>query len=76
MSTTLANLIRSIHGNLSRKELKVLRAKLRRAGVTNLNHARRNAPYAVDASTVEKSDARAEGGAIVVQVVAMVRDAA
>lgn len=73
---TLADIIRNLHGDLSRKQLKIMRAKLRRMGVTNLNNARRNAPYAVDASTVEQSDLRAEGGAIVVAAAYIARNAA
>lgn len=67
MTTTLADILRSAApSSPSRKQLKVMRAKLRRMGVTNLNHAKRNAPYAVDVTTDARSDKRAEGGAIVV----------
>ena len=70
MSTnaTLADILRAYHGNLSRKQLKVMRAKLRRAGVTNLNNATRNAPYHVNPSLDRRTDVRAEPGTIVAQV--------
>ena len=68
---TLADTLRAYHGKLSRKELKVLRAKLRRAGVTNLNNAKRNAPYALNPSTDKRLDRRAASGTIVAQVAAM-----
>jgi hypothetical protein len=77
MTTTLANILRTVSPtSLSRKQLKVKRAQLRRAGVTNLNGARRNSPYAVDTSTETRSDKRAQGGAIVVAVAALVSGAA
>lgn len=63
---TLADIIRAVHGNLSRQELKVQRAKLRRRGVTNLNRARRNAPYHVDPVSVERTDHRADAGVVVI----------
>jgi len=67
MTTTLADILRNVStSNPTRKQLKVLRAKLRRMGVSNLNRARRNGPYRVDVSTETRSDKRAEGGAIVV----------
>lgn len=72
MTATLADILRTLRPTLSRKQLKVARAKLRRAGVSNLNHAKRNAPYKVDVTTDMRSDKRAEGGAIVVQVAAIV----
>lgn len=70
---TLADIIRTIHGNLSRKQLKVARAKLRRMGVTNLNQARRNGPYSVDVTTDLVSDRRAQGGNVVVGAAAVSR---
>lgn len=63
---TLADIIRTVQGNLTRQELKVQRAKLRRRGVTNLNRARRNAPYHVDPSSAERTDRRALEGIIVI----------
>jgi len=75
-TATLADIIRAYHGaNLSRNELKVLRAKLRRAGVTNLNHARRNSPYTVNPSIDARTDKRAVEGTIVAQVAATVKAA-
>lgn len=71
---TLADILRAYHGaTLSRNELKVLRAKLRRAGVTNLNNARRNAPYHVDETVDVRTDTRAEEGTIVAQVAWMAK---
>lgn len=71
---TLAAILRAYHGvKLSRNELKVLRAKLRRAGVTNLNHARHNSPYTVNPSLDSQTDYRAEDGTIVAQVAALTR---
>jgi hypothetical protein len=47
--TTLADLIRTINtSNLSRNQLKVARARLRRLGLTNRNPAE-HGPYAIDA---------------------------
>lgn len=76
-TATLADIIRAFHGtNLSRNELKVLRAKLRRAGVTNLNHARHNTAYTVNPSIDAATDFRAEIGTIVAQVAATVKKVA
>lgn len=75
-TATLADILRAYHGtNLSRNELKVLRAKLRRAGVTNLNNARRNSAYTVNPSLDVQTDYRAEEGTIVAQVCAMAKAA-
>lgn len=63
---TLADIIRAVRGNLTRQELKVQRAKLRRRGVTNLNRARRNAPYHVDPTTERRTDHRADSGVVVI----------
>lgn len=68
---TLANLIRAYHGALTRNQLKVARARLRRHGATNLNNARRNAPYHVAPAVDHAVDARAEEGTVLAQVVAM-----
>lgn len=71
---SLANLVRAYHGaNLTRNQLKVARARLRRAGVTNLNRARRNTRYHVAPTLDVQTDARADEGTVVAQVVAMVR---
>lgn len=70
---TLANLVRAYHGALSRNQLKVARARLRRAGVTNLNNARRNSPYHVAPALDAQVDPRADDGTIVAQVVSTVR---
>lgn len=70
---TLATLVRAYHGNLSRNQLKVARARLRRAGVTNLNRARRNSPYHVCPTLDARVDARAEDGTLVAQVASQVR---
>lgn len=74
MNTTacLADIIRAYHGTkISRKEMKVLRAKLRRAGVTNLNKDARG-PYTVNPSLDLVTDVRAADGTIVAQVAALV----
>ena len=71
---TLANLVRAYHGaDLTRNQLKVARARLRRAGVTNLNRARRNAPYSVCPTVDLHTDPRAEEGTVVAQVAALSR---
>lgn len=71
--STLADLLRQYAtSNLSRKQLKVLRAKLRRAGVTNLNNARRNSPYTINPAIDAQTDWRAADGTIVAQVAAAV----
>lgn len=73
MSNTLAAYFRNLLPvNPTRKQLKVLRAKLRRAGVTNLNAARRNPPYAVDFASDARTDRKADAGTIVAQVAAIV----
>ena len=71
---TLADLIRAYHGaTLTRNQLKVARARLRRNGVTNLNRARHNTAYAVSPVVDAAIDPRAEEGTVLAQVVAMVR---
>lgn len=68
---TIAAIIRNLtNANLTRNELKVHRARLRRMGVTNLNKARRNAPYKIIATSDERSDKRADAGVVVVGAVA------
>lgn len=75
-NATLADILRAYHSaHLTRNELKVLRARLRRMGVTNLNHARRNSPYHVNPSVDKRTDVRAAEGTVVAQVAAMVRAA-
>lgn len=44
--STLADIIRTVNGNLSRQQLKVARARLRRLGLTHLNAEK--GPYALD----------------------------
>lgn len=76
-TATLASILRAYHSaNLSRNELKVLRAKLRRAGVTNLNGARHNTAYTVNPTIDAATDYRAEIGTIVAQVAAMTKKVA
>lgn len=70
---SLADLVRAYHGSLSRNQLKVARARLRRAGVTNLNRARRNTRYYVAPVADARVDVRADDGTVVAQVAAMAR---
>lgn len=72
---TLADILRAQHGNLSRNQLKVARARMRRHGVTNLNNARRNPPYHVNPTIDRRTDRRAEIGTVVAQVAYEVRAA-
>lgn len=70
MTTTLANIIRSYNqSDMTRNQLKVARARLRRAGVTNL---RKDivGPYTVNPVSDNVTDARADMGTIVAQVAA------
>ena len=70
MTTTLANIIRSYNTtDMTRNQLKVARARLRRAGVTNLNKDIKG-PYTVNPSSDNVTDARADIGTIVAQVAA------
>ena len=65
--STLADIIRTIQGNLSRNQLKVQRARLRRMGLTN--HASiESGPYALD---VHQDDATPRTAAPVVLVQAI-----
>lgn len=70
---TLADIVRAYHGSLTRNQLKVARARLRRHGVTNLNNARRNTRYHVAPALDAQTDSRADDGTVVAQVAAMVR---
>lgn len=70
MTTTLADIIRTYNqGDLTRNQLKVARARLRRAGVTNLRADIRG-PYTVNPTSDAITDARADMGTIVAQVAA------
>lgn len=71
MTTTLANIIRTYSntGTMTRNQLKVARARLRRAGVTNLR-ADITGPYTVNPTSDNVTDARADMGTIVAQVAA------
>lgn len=74
--STLADLIRTAaQSNLTRNQLKVLRAKLRRAGVTNLNKDARG-PYTINPDVEGHTDVRAEYGIIVAQTATLVTTAA
>lgn len=67
MSHTLADILRTAAGrNMTRNELKVARAKLRRAGVTCLNKERTGA-YTVDTSQDFATDVRAVEGTVIAQ---------
>lgn len=71
---TLAEIFRAANPNVTRKQLKVMRAKLRRAGLTYLDKATR-APYEIDS----QSDARTKRTAtqaIVTQAAAIIARAA
>lgn len=69
---TLADLLRTIAGsNLSRQDLKVQRARLRRRGLTNLQGSRRNSPYAVAPHLDVVSDRRAQPGVDIVADLAL-----
>lgn len=68
--STLANIARTvIASNLTRNELKVIRARLRRAGLTNLTKSH-TGPYTVNTSLDVATDARAVQGTILVQAIA------
>lgn len=71
MTTTLADIIRSYNttADMTRNQLKVARARLRRAGVTNLNKDIKG-PYTVNPASDCVTDARADLGTIVAQVIA------
>lgn len=73
--STLADLIRTAaQKNLTRNQLKVLRAKLRRAGVTCLNKDARG-PYTINPDLEAPTDVRAEYGLIVAQTANLVLSA-
>lgn len=67
---TLAQMLRTFKPLATRQELKVARAALRRAGVTNLNRSRRNAPYRVAPGAGRVTDARALAGCVVASLAA------
>lgn len=71
MTTTLADIIRSYNttADMTRNQLKVARARLRRAGVTNLNKDIKG-PYTINPVADTVTDARADLGTIVAQVIA------
>ena len=68
----LADLIRAYHGNLTRNELKIARARLRRAGVTRL-HKTVKGPYKVPYAADAVIDTRADIGTVVAEVAAHAR---
>lgn len=70
----LADIIRSFRPNMTRKQLKVARAKLRRAGVTRLHKDTRGA-YTIAVGADVVADTRADIGTIVVQVASMIASA-
>lgn len=71
MSHNLATILRTVANRpLSRNELKVARAKLRRMGVTCLNKERTGA-YTVDTSQDFSTDARAEIGTLIASAAAL-----
>jgi len=74
MTMNLADLIRAYHGNLSRNQLKIARARLRRAGVTRLHKAVRG-PYTIAPAQDVVTDTRADLGTVVAQVAGIVRAA-
>lgn len=70
MTTTLADIIRTYRQtDMTRNQLKVARARLRRAGVTNLRQDI-TGPYTVNPTSDAITDARADMGTIVAQVAA------
>lgn len=70
MTTTLADIIRSYNTtDMTRNQLKVARARLRRAGVTNLRKDIKG-PYTVNPVSDCVTDARADIGTIVAQIAA------
>jgi hypothetical protein len=71
-TSNLANLIRAYHGKMSRNELKVARAKLRRAGVT-CHHKSVKGPYTLNPATDKRTDTRADEGTVVAQIAAFAR---
>lgn len=64
--STLADIIRTVHGNLSRNQLKVQRARLRRLGLTHLTAEK--GPYALDHASHATTTRTAEP-VVIVQVV-------
>lgn len=67
---SLADIIRSYRGaSMTRNQLKVARARLRAAGVTNLGTGRGR--YTVNPTSDLQTDRRAEIGTVVAQVAAM-----
>jgi hypothetical protein len=72
VTQSIASIARAIHGNLSRNELKVVRERLRRMGLTNLNtgtHA--SGPYTINTSADVVSDARTvDAGTVLVAAIA------
>lgn len=67
----LADIARAIHGNLSRNELKVVRARLRRMHLTNLTGDASGA-YTINVRGESVTDARTvDMGAVIVAAIAM-----
>lgn len=68
--STLADIARTvIASNLTRNQLKVVRARLRRANLTNLS-GRANGPYTVHTALDVPTDVRADAGTVIVAAVA------
>lgn len=71
---SLADLIRQARGaNLTRNELKIARARLRRNGVTNLTKEVRG-PYTINPTADVATDARAQDGTLVASIIALHAD--
>lgn len=68
----IADIIRNIKPTASKNEIKVLRAKLRRAGITNhaIEAVNTNRPYTLWAHLDTVTDIRAENPQIVIDFVA------
>lgn len=63
--STLADILRTVaNRTMTRNELKVARARLRRMGVTNLTNEA-SGPYTVNTSLDTATDARAEAGTLI-----------
>lgn len=63
--STLADILRTVAArNMTRNELKVARARLRRMGMTNLS-GRAQGPYTVHVGLDVPTDIRAEAGTLI-----------
>ena len=69
--STLADLARSFDATLTRNQLKTIRARLRRMGLTNQS-GRASGPYTVNPTLDVRTDVRAEAGTVLVAAVAEV----